>query len=621
MLAAKAAEAAGDASSFVTAALGVGGIWVQEQRDVVARAAVKSLWERAHTLAAAGSVQAARLAVRQAAEGVYEGAPVEAVMTAVHAVRALDDDAAIGEALSLLHHVQLGPRYAETRLGLAEEIVGLGAREGDALLTLVGLCWRTVDLFLLGDARASQSLEELRERSVAEACEAICFVSDVLGAMVLARAGRFEKAEAAATSALERGTIAGDPDAPAYYGAMIAALRWWQGRGTEVIELVRTISTSPRLGFNDHVYVAADALLSATLADFDAAEEALARLTGVGLERLPHSSSWLTTQFLVAETAYLLGDGQVAASAAELLAPYAYLPVMPSLAVVCFGSAERALGLCAATTGRIDAAVHHLEASIRSDRRFGSRPMAVLTEHTLASILRASGAQDDKARAEQLANRAAERAQRMGMALPAPPAWLVAGKLVHRTVGRAREASLQSGPGGFRIAVDGRATLLPDRVGFAYLLELIALPNQEVDVLSLATRGLLRARSADVVADEQALGNYRRRSLELTTMLRRDDLEPSVAERHREELIMLTDALRSSVGLGGRVRAFPDDNERARTAVRKALVRAVAAVEAVEPDLGHHLRASLATGLTCRYAPTPGWNVAVQRSPAVIDRP
>ena len=60
------------------------------------------------------------------------------------------------------------------------------------------LCWRTVDLFLLGDVRAGQSLEELRERTAAEACEALCFVSDVLAAMVLARAGRFEKAEAAA---------------------------------------------------------------------------------------------------------------------------------------------------------------------------------------------------------------------------------------------------------------------------------------------------------------------------------------------------------------------------------------------------------------------------------------
>lgn len=607
MAAAKTAEVGGDPTSFVTAALGVGGIWVQEHRDVVARMAVDSVWQRARSLAQAGSVEEARLAVRQAAEAVYEGAPVEAVMAGVEAVRAFGDEAATAEALSLLHHVLLSPRYAEVRLGLAEEVVRLGARAADPLLTLMGLCWRTVDLFLLGDTRAGQSLEELRERSAAEACEALCFVSDVLGAMVLARAGHFERAEAAATKALERGTAAGDPDVPAYYGAMLAALRWWQGREKEVIELVRTTSMSPRLGFNDHVYVAADALLSAAIGDFDSSEESLARLSGIGLERLPHSSSWLTTQFLVAETAFLLGDAQVAASAAELLAPYAHLPVMPSLAVVCLGSAERALGLCAATTGRVDAAVHHLDAAIRADRRLGNRPMAVLTEHTLAGVLRAGGGQSDKDRAEQLAHRAEDRARRIGMVLPPPPFWLVAGKLSFP--GRSREASLRSCPGGFRIAVDRRATLLPDRVGFSYLVELIVRPGRDLDVLSLASDGMLQASRSDALADEPALSSYRRRVRELNTLLGRDDLEASVASRYRQELATLTTVLRSSVGLGGRARTFPDDNERARTAVRKALMRAVTAIEAVEPDLGLHLRTSLVTGTTCRYSPAPGWNV------------
>ena len=445
--AAKAAEAVGDDPGFVTAALGVGGIWVNEQRDVVARAALQSLWEKARTLVPAGSLAEARLVVRQAAEAVYQGAPVEAVVAAAEVVRGLGDDAATAEALSLLHHVQLGPRYAEARLALAEEIVSLGARAGDGLLTLMGLCWRTSDLFLLGDGRAGQSLEELRERSAAEGCEALAFVGDVLGAMVLARAGRLAEAEVAATDACERGTAAGDPDAPAYFGAMLAPLRYWQGREAEVIDLVRTISTSPRLGFNDHVYVAVDAMFSAALGDVDSAEEALARLSGLGIERLAYSSSsWLTTLFLMAEAAYLLGETQVAGVCGELLAPYAHLPIMPSLGVVCFGSVERSLGLCDAAAGRADAAVHHLDAAIRADRRLGSRPMAVLTEHALAGVLVARDGPGDGLRAEQLSRRATDRAARMGMVLPPHPSWLVAGGFNTRAAGRQREASLQSPP-------------------------------------------------------------------------------------------------------------------------------------------------------------------------------
>ena len=65
MEAAKAADASGDDAGFVAAALGAGGIWVREQRNVVAQAAMESLWQRARTLAPAGSVEEARLAVRQ----------------------------------------------------------------------------------------------------------------------------------------------------------------------------------------------------------------------------------------------------------------------------------------------------------------------------------------------------------------------------------------------------------------------------------------------------------------------------------------------------------------------------------------------------------------------------
>jgi hypothetical protein len=611
--AAKAAETAGDDPGFVTAALGVGGIWVNEQRDVVARAALQSLWERARTVVPAGSLEEARLVVRQAAEAVYQGAPVEAAVAAADVVRGFGHDAATAEALSLLHHVQLGPRYAEARLALAEEIVSLGARAGDGLLTLMGLCWRTSDLFLLGDGRAGQSLEELRERSEEESCEAIGFVADVLSAMVLARTGRLEEAEVVATGAYERGVAAGDPDAPAYFGAMLAPLRYWQGREAEVIDLVRTISTSPRLGFNDHVYVAVDAMFSAALGDVDSAEEALARLSGLGIERLAYSSSsWLTTLFLMAEAAYLLGDAQVSTVCGELLAPYAHLPIMPSLGVVCFGSVERSLGLCDAATGRADAAVHHLDAAIRADRRLGSRPMAVLTEHALAGVLVARDGPDDGLRAEQLSRRAEDRAERMGMVLPPHPSWLVPGGFASRRAGRFREASIQSAPGGWRIAVDGRTTVIPERIGLSYLAEMICCPGRDIDVLLLASGGALSGSPADELVDQRALESYRLRARELRTLMGRDDLKPAVADDYRRELAAIAAVFDSSTGLGGRTRAFPDNNQRARTAVRKAVVRAVAAVESVEPDLGHHLRSSVTTGVTCRYSPAPGWNVTAQ---------
>src|SRR5262245_3633982 len=57
-------------------------------------------------------------------------------------------------------------------------------------------------------------------------------------------------------------------------------------------------------------------------------------------------------------------------------------------------------------------------------------------------------------------------------------------------------------------------------------------------------------------------------------------------------------------------RVRPADHERARTAVRKALVRAVESIAAAEPALGEHLRASLTTGARCRYDPAAGREVS-----------
>ena len=605
--AAAVAAAEEDGRALALAALGVGGIWVYEQRDFLQRAALEALWRRARASVAGGSLLAARLDVRTAAEAVYEGGPVAAVRDAADAVLAFGDDAASAEALSLLHHVQLGPGQARSRVGMAEEIVRLAASADNPLLGLMGLCWRTVDLFLVGDPHAEQSHQELREQAEAAGCEAIAFVADVVTATCLARRGRLADAEAAAAAALERGTAAGDPDAPAYFGAMLSALRWWQGRAAEVIELVRAVSASPRLGPNDHVYVAADALLSATLGDVDAAEEALARLTGIGLGALPDSSSWLATLFLAGEAAFLLGDAGVGAEVRSLVEPFADLPVLPSLAVVCLGSARRTLGLAAATAGDLDVAVADLEAAIREDRRLGSRPMAALTEHALAAVLGARGAEGDGARAEELGRRAAASAARMGVALPARPGWLTGARRTPRDAGLRRVAS------GWSVEVGDRAVLIGDLVGMAYLATLVGAPGEDHDVLRLAAWTSSPVRAApDPVLDRQALASYRLRARELAALLADRSLERARAESARRELAELTATLRAAIERSGGVRAFPTDHERARTAVRKAIVRAVETIAAAAPELGAHLRDSVTTGAVCRYDPAPGWTLSVR---------
>ena len=144
--AAAVAEVEGDARTLISAALGVGGLWVYEQRGALERSTLAQLWTRAQELAGPDSLEAKRLAARVAAEAVFEHGPVEAVRLAVDQVLTHGDHRASAEVLSLLHHVQLGPEFAASRPQLADSIIVHATRAGDPDLALMGLMWRTVDL-------------------------------------------------------------------------------------------------------------------------------------------------------------------------------------------------------------------------------------------------------------------------------------------------------------------------------------------------------------------------------------------------------------------------------------------------------------------------------------------
>lgn len=603
--AARAAEASDDVDSLIAAAIGIGGLWVYEQRDFMERITLEKLWDRAERLVEPGSLAAARLRTRIAAEAVYDGAAVADVERAVEAVDRFHNPAASAEALSLLHHVLLGPAHASRRLAMAEEMVRVAAEGDDDVMGLMGLCWRTIDLYLLGDRRADQCLRELQER--ADGFAALRFIVEVLDAMRLARTGKLANAEAAAQAACDRGVEAGDPDAMAYFGALLSALRWWQGRCPEIAESVRELASSPLLSINTHVYVAANALLSATVGDIDSAQEALAALRGPNLGALPDSSSWLATLFLITEAAYLLGDADMAAQVAPLLAPFADLPVMPSLAVVCLGSTKRSLGLVATVAGDLDAGIAWMDEALADTQRLGNRPMTAMTGHYLAQILEARGTDADRARAAELSDQSAARAQRIGMVLPPAPSWLVRRGFRHH-------ATLVRQAGGWRIEVHGRTSMVADSIGMTYLAALLDTPSQERHVLDLAVvEGAGRAgRTNQPVIDGQAIRNYRARIQELSEVASGGDKGPR-AEEARVEIDSIRRLLKASTSWTGSARHFPTDQERARTSVRKALVRTIRSIAVTEPDLGAHLEAAVTTGSVCCYRPAPTWRVEIRR--------
>jgi tetratricopeptide (TPR) repeat protein len=619
-----AAESADDPVLFAEAALGLGGHWLNEHRAPVDRARVLGLQRAALArLPASHEALRCRLTARLAAENVYDGGPTEPVQEALAAARRSGDLGALAEALSLCHHALLMPEFARRRLDLADELVRVAAEGGHGVLGLMGLCWRAVDLFLLGDDRATRALEDLRARADALECQNILYIVDVLDVMLLIRAGRLDDAEAAAARCYDRGVAVGEVDAIGYLGAHTMAIRWIQGRDAEILGAAEDMAASNTLVEAEFGFRATAAVIAARAGHHERAQAGLGRLCAHGLAALPRSSTWLAGMAAIVEVAAIEGDVAVAREAYELLAPFADLPVMPSLGVICLGSTERFLGLAARTAGDTDQAITHFERAIAADRRLGNRPLAAIAAADLASTLARRARAGDGARSAALWDRAIRDAESMGMTTRAE-AWRVESSMPAEPVAPAAAATIDltrgNGTGGgsgdeqhgfmrrhgrgWLVELGGHRAVVPDLVGMVYLAELVAHPAQPISALTLAGGGSPGEARHEII-DRQARDAYVLRARELADDLGEAEADHDLgrADRLRIELDAVVAQIEEATGLGGRPRAFTNEHERARTSVRKAIKRAIDEIRGADPVVGEIFDAAVVTGSVCMYAP------------------
>lgn len=601
--AAQLAEVEGDVLALARAALGLGGVWLREHRLTDETARVDALQRRALAAlppeAPEAMVLRARLVARLAAEDAYRGGPIAPVIAAVDAARRTGDAQALAEALSLCHHVLLSPEHSHARPALADELIAAAAAAGDGLLTLIGLCWRAADLFLVDDRRAEAALEELRLRADTLQCGSVLFIVRAMDVMRAIRAGRFAEAEAEAAACYAFGVEVGDADALAYHGAQLAAIRVFQGREAELADLTAAISASPTLILERERSFALAAALFALRAGRSAPARALlAQLEREGIASLPPSSTWLTSMLAVVEIASALDDAAVARAAYDALLPFAELPLMASLAIVCLGSTHRPLGLAALTCGEIERAVEHLTAAVGACERAGHRPATIQARAELGLALIRRAADGDVPRGHVLvegAIAAAEAADMAGLAAR----WRVTVDAVLGTPARASAGglarmALAPQPGYWQVAAEGEVATVADRVGLRYLARLVQSPDRQLSALALVADDSIPSGGADPVLDRSAVAMLRARIAELRE-------QPVLTADEETELDVLVKELGGALGLGGRTRAFADAPERARTAVRKAIKRAIEQISATNPVVGRHLATRVTTGSVCCY--------------------
>jgi hypothetical protein len=593
------AEQAGHGPAMAQAALGLAGLWVREHRTITGTVLLEARLQHVLSLLDPTSGLALRIRARLAGEADYFRGEHAAILAVLAEARAAADPVPLAEALSIAHHCLLGPDHVRLRRELAVELIKASFRTGRRSDLLMGLLWQTVDAYSEGDPHAGRFLGELRDQLKQGGHLAVGFVVSAMDVMLAIRAGRLGAAEALAGSCAANGAAAGDVDYDWWSGAQLVTIRWYQGRLAELLPMLHDRVHSAELSATDDSSVAALAVAAALGGDRHTAASSLAALRGRDLAALSRSSSWLVTMGGIVEAAHLLGDADVAAEAYEVLRPYAGLPMVGSLGVTCFGSAQHALGVASLTSGDPGRAIDHLRAAVRQNLALAHWPAVVVSRQRLAQAYALRGGPGDADAARHELDAAVSEATALGLPVP-DHAGSSQTFAQCRRVGRKWQLSWQN-----------RSVLVEDSVGMLHLAVLIANPRQEVRAADLAagltvlSAAVADSAAAHPVLDAAALQEYRNRLKRLAAEI--DQLDPADdgerGARARAERDWLVAQLASAAGFGGRTRSFPDHPERARVAVGKAIRRALGRVAEADAGIGEHLRQTVHTGMRCSYWP------------------
>ena len=397
--------------------------------------------------------------------------------------------------------------------------------------------------------------------------------------------GRFAEAEALAMASHGLGVETGDADAGASYLSQLIAIRWMQGRAAELLGDTEEIEHATTIvhAYADYVWPII-AVLAAVADQRDRARAALDRILVVGAaHRCPNRARGCRrcSASRKSRTTSTIERRRIRSS--ELLEPYASLPMVGSLGVVCFGAAARSLGLARRTLGDLDGAVAALDDAVRQNRRIGHLPMLAIARADLAADARPRATRPgDRERARAVrrrdrsgrarwtcahAPRVAERVGKRWMRHGAPGASMIRKRraLGGRTRRRGRDRVRQRRHG---LPRDAARRVPHEDVRAALLAGAVEEQGAAARARRTRTRGVPQASGRAPARDRRSRRVCRHRTRRGAPGRVRRAARGADPRR----------AARRPV-----TRAFTDADERARTSVQKALRRAIAAIGAGAP--------------------------------------
>ena len=421
--AAELARTAGLGEHLARAALGLGRGWIEQG---TADPAIIGLLR-------GGARRAARAAARRCGPGCSAASPWSFTSpTSPSAARrwrgrpwrspgGWADPSTLAFALNAHHWAQRGQDEVGELLAIADQIIRHAEASAELELALQGHSWRLVDLLELGQT------EEIDDEiaacvTLADRLGQPFYRSWVAGLhpMRALMQGRFEDAERLAGEALAAAESAANWNG---ITASRVQLAWcWKDigcgadRAAEVERFVREeVLTRPLSGGAAAVWNGNLALFMAEAGLEARARDYLDRVADCDDTELTQNVDGRSGAALAAEACALLGDERLAPRFYELLLPRDGLCILGGRGVYFRGAAARYLGLLAATMGRADDAVRHLEDALETNTRAQAPPWIARSLLDLARALLARGRPGDDLRAVDQLQRAELLARNLGM--------------------------------------------------------------------------------------------------------------------------------------------------------------------------------------------------------------
>jgi len=410
--AADLARRRGDGEAFALAAIGFEETcW---RPSIVDQRAVELAREALATLDEDDSPLRARLLGALSRGLAYAGAHREASPVRTEAIamaRRVGDPPTLAQLLSQAFFA-LGTLPPEDVLAMLTEGRALASRLGDTEVECATIAWSIITLVTMCDLGAArrelEAHKEIAERTREPFHQ---YFTNQIGSAIALCDGRLDDAERMAERSLEWTRLLSGRVEPAVHGLQLFGIRREQGRLSELEPLIRLVLDRDQRGW---IWRPGLVALLVELGMEDEARAELDELRADGFAGIVRAFSAASLAY-VTDACAAIGDVESARHAYDALRPLAGGNVQIGQLAACYGSADRYLGMLAATLGDWDQAEAHFEYALYLNRRMAVPTWTAHTAYEYARMLLRRDAPNDRRRAVDLLADASAGAERYGL--------------------------------------------------------------------------------------------------------------------------------------------------------------------------------------------------------------